>query len=272
MHLSIDPRNQEKSSVRSRWRDKLVERATDRLATALFSIGYAYPGSQMFGRTVLAGRNAREIALTYDDGPNDPYTLRLLEILARYNVRATFFLIGRFVRQRPQIARQIRDSGHLIGNHTMTHPVLLGLSPLEIHEELAACNASIADATGESVRFFRPPHGARCQRILRTAAELELIPVMWNVTGRDWTPLQPEQILRRVVRKVCMNQRRKKGSNILLHDGGGTHFGVDRSPTLEATRRMLESWCQGEYDFVTIEKWVNQASASSMTSQQRWQC
>jgi len=242
-------------------RRALVDQATDRVAAALFSVGYAYPGWKFFGRTVLAGHNAREIALTYDDGPNDPYTLRLLELLARHNVRATFFLIGRFVRQRPQIARQIRDAGHLIGNHTMTHPVLLGLSPMEIREQLAGCNASIEDATGEPVRFFRPPHGARCRRVLRTAAELGLIPVMWNVTGRDWTLLQPEQILRRVARKVRMNQRRKRGSNILLHDGGQAHLGVDRGPTLEATRRILESWPQGEHEFVTIEKWVSEVSA-----------
>jgi len=261
MHESI-----RSSQLRKTWssismtRQTLVERATARVASSLFSVGYAWPSSQFFGRTVLAGHNPREIALTYDDGPNDPYTLRLLEMLDRHNVRATFFLIGRFVRQRPEIARQIRAGGHLIGNHTMTHPVLLGLSPREVREQLADCNASIEDATGEPVRFFRPPHGARNPAVLRTAAELGLISVMWNVTGRDWTSLPPEQILGRVERKVRMNQRRKKGSNILLHDGGQAHLGVDRSTTLEATRRLLESWSQGERQFVTIEKWVSEAS------------
>jgi peptidoglycan/xylan/chitin deacetylase (PgdA/CDA1 family) len=241
-------------------RHTLVERATARVATALFSVGYAWPSSQIFGRTVLAGDNAREIALTYDDGPNDPYTLRLLEMLARHNVRATFFLIGEYVRQQPEIVRQIQTGGHLIGNHTMTHPVLLGLSPKELRAQLADCNASIEDATGEVVRYFRPPHGARSTEVLRTAAELGLIPVMWNVTGRDWTALSPEQIFRRVEQKVHMNQRRKKGSNILLHDGGQAHLGVDRGTTLEATRRLLESWSQDEHQFVTIDKWANEAS------------
>jgi len=240
------------------------EQATDRLATALFSFGYAYPSSQMFGRTILAGNDAREVALTYDDGPNDSYTLRLLELLARHNVHATFFLIGQFVRQRSQIVREIKDCGHLLGNHTMTHPVLLRLSSIEIQKELADCNASIEDATGESVRFFRPPHGARCSRVLRTAAELGLAPVMWNVTGRDWTPLQPEEILHRVVGKVRTNQQRKKGSNILLHDGGQAHLGVDRSHTLEATKKLLEALPQGVHEFVTIEKWVDKASAPAI--------
>jgi peptidoglycan/xylan/chitin deacetylase (PgdA/CDA1 family) len=242
-------------------RRTLVDQVTARVASALFSIGYAYPSSQMFGPTILAGNDEREIALTYDDGPNDPYTLRLLEILARHDVRATFFLIGKFVQQRPQIARQIRDSGHLLGNHTMTHPVLLGLSPTEIREQLAGCSAAIEDATGEPVRFFRPPHGARCQRVLHIADELGLMPVMWNVTGRDWTPLQPEQIFRRVAQKVRLNQRRKRGSNILMHDGGQAHLGVDRSTTLAATRSLLESWSQGKHEFVTIKRWVGEGSA-----------
>ena len=244
-------------------RHTLADWAAVRVATAFFSVGYAWPSSQIFGNTILAGDDAREIALTYDDGPNDPYTLRLLEMLACHNVRATFFLIGRFVRQRPEIAREIRAFGHLIGNHTMTHPVLLGLSPKQVRQQLADCNASIEDATGEPVRFFRPPYGARCPDVLRAAAELGLIPVMWNVTGRDWTSLPPEQILRRVERKVRMNQRRKKASNILLHDGGQAHLGVDRGPTLEATRRLLQSWSQGEHQFVTIEKWLSEASAST---------
>jgi hypothetical protein len=80
--------------------------------------------SQFFGPVLVASRNPNEIALTYDDGPNDIATERLLEVLARHEVRATFFLIGRFVRQRPQIARAIAAAGHLIGNHTMTHPWL----------------------------------------------------------------------------------------------------------------------------------------------------
>jgi peptidoglycan-N-acetylglucosamine deacetylase len=160
------------------------------LAAGASAGGYAYaanwPTSQLFGHTVLGGANPREIALTYDDGPNDPYTLRLLDILAEHKTRATFFLIGRFVRQRPEIVRALAAAGHAVGNHTMTHPVLLWASPSRVREELAGCNAAIEDATGEAVRFFRPPHGARRPDILRTARELGLTPVLWNTMGRDW--------------------------------------------------------------------------------------
>jgi peptidoglycan-N-acetylglucosamine deacetylase len=242
----------------------LAELVTAGAAVTLSAGGYAFaanwPTSQLFGRTILAGDNAQEIALTYDDGPNDPYTLRLLEILARHNVRATFFLIGRFVRERPDIVRQIRAAGHLVGNHTMTHPVLLLRSPKRVREELAACNSAIEDAIGEPVRFFRPPHGARRPDVLRTASELGLAPVMWNVMGYDWTAPPPEKILRHIERKVIMNRRWKKGSNILLHDGGQAHIGMDRGPTIEATRTLLDAWTQGEYRFVTVERWKEQQS------------
>ncbi len=103
------------------------------LLTGLSAGGYLYaahsPTSQIFGSTVLAGSDADEVALTFDDGPNDPYTMQLLDLLDRRQVRATFFLMGSFVRQRPEIARAIHRAGHLLGNHTVNHPSLLWASP-----------------------------------------------------------------------------------------------------------------------------------------------
>jgi len=130
-------------------------------ATGLAAGGYAYaamwPTSQVFGRTILAGHDPNEYALTYDDGPNDACTERLLEILVSHNVRATFFLIGRFVRERRDLTRRMHAAGHLIGNHTFTHDWLLYQSPSRVREELASTNAAIEDAIGEKVRYFRPP-------------------------------------------------------------------------------------------------------------------
>ena len=96
-------------------------------AAAASAVGYQSmaPTGQWFGRTFTGlGRGSKQLALTYDDGPNDPHTLRLLEILARHNVHATFFLIGRYVEQRPDIVRELVKAGHVIGNHTFTHPLL----------------------------------------------------------------------------------------------------------------------------------------------------
>lgn len=230
--------------------------------------GYVYaanwPTSQIFGRTVVAGKHAGEIALTYDDGPNDPYTLQLLEILARHNVRATFFLIGRFVRQRPQIARALLAAGHVVGNHTMTHPVLLWQGSARVREELAGCNAAIEDATGEAVRFFRPPHGARRPDILRTARELGLTPVMWNITGHDWTAPAPERIVRRVESGVSRNQRWGRASNVLLHDGGQARLGIDRGPTLTASAKLIGGWMESGHRMVTVADWVFETPAAPL--------
>ena len=212
--------------------------------------------SQMFGRVLIAGGDPDEIALTYDDGPNDGVTERLLEVLARHEARASFFLIGRFVQQRPGIVRAIAAGGHLIGNHTMTHPWLAWQPAARIREELAGCTAAIEDAVGEPVRYFRAPHGARRPTVLRTAAELGLVPVQWNILPGDWKGFGAEEIAARTVRGVAVNRRRGRASNIVLHDGGQAGLGQPRQATVEATDLLLRRY-GGERGmrFVTIDSW-----------------
>src|SRR6202790_5725288 len=97
-------------------------------AAAASAAGYQSmaPSGQWYGKTFAAGiPGSKQIALTYDDGPNDPHTLKLLDVLAKHSVRATFFMIGRYVQQRPDIARAVAQAGHVIGNHTFTHPLLI---------------------------------------------------------------------------------------------------------------------------------------------------
>src|SRR5580704_2430212 len=142
-----------------------ITTATATLGAAGLAAGCTYAAlsaqSQIFGKVLIGGSNPNEIALTYDDGPNDIVTERLLDVLAQHNTRATFFLIGNFVRQRPHIARAIAAAGHLIGNHTLTHPWLAWQSSARIRHELAACNAILEDTLGIPINFFRAPHGAR---------------------------------------------------------------------------------------------------------------
>ena len=106
-------------------------------AAAVGYAGYASmsPVAQLYGRTLTHGSDPTQMALTYDDGPNDPHTLRLLDVLARHEARATFFLIGQYVRQRPEIARAIQAAGHEIGNHTCSHPNLIFLSAARLRQE-----------------------------------------------------------------------------------------------------------------------------------------
>jgi peptidoglycan-N-acetylglucosamine deacetylase len=211
--------------------------------------------SQLFGRALLAGSDPAQFALTFDDGPNEPYTLELLDLLAGHDVRATFFLIGQFVRQFPAIARQIHAAGHLIGNHTMTHPWLVLERPRRVRQELAACNAVIEDAIGAPVHIFRPPHGARRPDVLRIAADLGLTTVLWNAMGYDWKPISARQMAAHLERGIARNRGRGCGSNLLLHDGSHTAIGVDRSRSVAAARILLDRYPPGTVRYVTVDVW-----------------
>jgi peptidoglycan/xylan/chitin deacetylase (PgdA/CDA1 family) len=218
-------------------------------ATAAVAAGYQTmaPTGQWYGKTFTGlPRDSRLLALTYDDGPNDPHTLRLLEVLARYSVRATFFLIGHHVHQRPEIARSIVQAGHSVGNHTFTHPLLTLKSENEIRLELSRCSAALEDATGQATNLFRPPFGGRRPAVLRIARELGLDPIMWNITGYDWNS-PPAATIERTVSKSI-----RGGNVILLHDGGHKQLSADRSQTVLATDRLLARYKSEGYEFTTI--------------------
>ena len=205
------------------------------------------PTGQWFGRTFTGlGRPSRQLALTYDDGPNDPHTLRLLDVLARHNVRATFFLIGGYVRQRPDIAREVAKAGHVIGNHTFTHPLLTFNSSDQLRTQLASCESALTESVGGHSNLFRPPFGGRRPAVLRVARQMGLEPIMWNVTGYDWNAPSVEYIERKVTNKV------RGGDVILLHDGGHRSFGADRSFTVAATDRLISRYKSEGFEFVTI--------------------
>jgi peptidoglycan-N-acetylglucosamine deacetylase len=229
-------------------------------AAAAVAAGYQSmaPTAQWYGQTFTGlPRGARQIALTYDDGPNDPHTLRLLEVLARHGVHATFFLIGRFVLQCPAFAREILQAGHAIGNHTFSHPLLIFKSETEITRELSECRAALQDATGQPSNLFRPPFGGRRPAVLRAARQLGLQPIMWSITGYDWNAPPAAVIERTVARKI------RGGDVILLHDGGHKQLGADRSQTVIATDHLVTR-CKSEgYEFVTIPQMMQEDSSRS---------
>lgn len=237
---------------------QLTAAATVAVAAAAGGAAYAalWPQSQIFGRVLVAGSNPAELALTFDDGPNDAATERLLDVLARHQVRATFFLIGGFVRQRPALTRAIAAGGHVVGNHTMTHPWLSWQSAARIRQELAGCNAVLEDTLGAPVRFFRAPHGALRPFVLRTARELGLTAVQWNITAYDWNPISADEIFSNSARGIERNRRRGRSSNLLLHDGGHLGIGQPRLPTVEATDKLLERYKPAGMKFVTPADWI----------------
>ena len=219
----------------------------------------AWPTSQLFGRTLVAGADPSEVALTYDDGPNPAVTPQLLELLVRHNVRATFFAIGSFARREPALIRRIVAEGHLLANHTMTHPNLSLQSAARIRQELADCTSILEDIAGQPIRYFRPPFGARRPAVLRIARELGLTPILWNVTGHDWNPRGPDSITARILanltKGIARNRRRNRSSNLLLHDGGHLNLGAPRLDTVAATQCLLSDHAGTPTRFVTVDAW-----------------
>jgi peptidoglycan-N-acetylglucosamine deacetylase len=216
------------------------------------------PSGQWFGHTFTGlARGSKQLALTYDDGPNDPHTQRLLDVLARHNVRATFFMIGRYVRQRPDIVRELVRAGHEVGNHTFTHPLLIFKSAQEVRSEVEQCDKALTDAVGEHPNLFRPPFGGRRPAVLRIARRMGLEPIMWNVTGYDWNVSAAEPIEHKVASQV------RGGNVILLHDGGHREFGANRSYTVTATDRLISRYKSEGYEFVTIPQMMRKADFSS---------
>lgn len=187
------------------------------------------------------------IALTFDDGPHPEYTPELLEILATHNVPATFFLIGRHIEAHRVIAEKIVAAGHEIANHTYSHPVLFRLPDEEIHEEIHRTDQLLKSLNGTPPRFLRPPMGLFSRRVLNIVEQHGYITVVGDVYPRD--PHMPgrHKIVERVLSRVT------KGSIIILHDGGNSHF-VDRSQTMGAVKTLIPILKERGFDFVKLSQ------------------
>lgn len=215
------------------------------------------PSSQVFGKTLVSGpRNERIVALTYDDGPNPPYTDRILDVLREEHVRATFFVVGRAVAAYPAIVRREAAEGNAIGNHTWDHAHLVLYDSARLRDTLERTDAAVFAATGRHTRIMRPPYGGRDWLVLSEARRLGYTPVMWSVPlPNDWEYPPAQVIASRVLRYVG------DGSIIDLHDGNQgllcarVHLAphvCDRSADVEATRLIVEELKRRGYRFVTI--------------------
>jgi peptidoglycan/xylan/chitin deacetylase (PgdA/CDA1 family) len=194
-----------------------------------------------------------EIALTFDDGPNPLYTFQILAILRKYDVNATFFVIGSHAAAYPALVQQESQQGILIGNHTWTHPHLIYLSPAAVRHELQSTSNEIQADTGVLPSVFRPPYGEFNSSVRSIAASLGLSTVVWNVDPKDWSRPGTNAIIQNVLKSV------HNGSIILLHDGGG-----NRSETVAALPTIITRLAQRGFQFITIPRMIHDLSSQGI--------
>jgi len=214
-----------------------------------------WPGSQIFGTTLTAPRKPGELALTFDDGPNPAWTPQLLDVLAKYGVKATFFMVGSFAKTEPELVRRVAAEGHLIGNHSWSHPNLALTKGRQVTEELTRTSDTLEQIIGAPVRYFRPPFGARRPFVLKTARGMGMVPVTWNAMTTDWETREADVIAGRLGRTVDGLRKQGWAANIVLHDGGHRGLGMDRGPSVSAAGQLMEKY-RGKKTFVRLDAWT----------------
>ena len=185
------------------------------------------------------------IALTFDDGPDPVYTPQLLEILDKYNARATFFMVGRNAEKYPDLVRRIAQKGHAIGNHSWDHPSFPLIKGMEQRAQIRSCQNAIAPF-GE--RLFRPPYGNQSIMSCLDALVLGYKIITWNQIAVDWVDESGEVMAKRLIEKI------NKGSIVLFHDSLYHMLKkeyTDRTATLIAVEELLAK-LSDRYRFVTV--------------------
>ncbi|MFG2679965.1 polysaccharide deacetylase family protein [Streptomyces sp. NPDC048392] len=175
----------------------------------------------------VTGRG-RTMLLTFDDGPHPEYTPQILDTLAKYEVRATFFVCGEMADYNRDLLSRMSDEGHVVGNHTWSHPLLTSLTRRRIRSEMERTSEVVEQAYGEAPRWFRAPYGAWNRAAFQLGAELGMEPLAWTVDTLDWTTPGTGTIVDRVEDGAA------PGVVVLSHDAGG-----DRSQSVRALRRYL---------------------------------
>ncbi len=184
-----------------------------------------------------------EIALTFDDGPHPYLTERILEILERYNVKATFFMVGVNIENYPQAARAVLAAGHEVGNHTYSHHHMNGMSENACIDELNRCEDALEELCEYRPHLFRPPEGALNDGIKHSTVVNDYSLILWSLDTRDWETKNAEQIAQTVLDSIC------SGDIVLMHD-----FIGHNSKTPEALEILLPELLSRGFHPVTVSR------------------
>ena len=206
----------------------------------------AFPGCLWAGNPT-----SQTIALTFDDGPHSEYTPQLLEVLDKYSILASFFLLGVCVERLPKLARSICERGHWIGIHGYEHHSFPLLTQARLKQSLQATQAAIASACQmpvTAIRDVRPPNGLFTPQTLTLLHQWRYRPVMWSVVPEDWVRPGVAVVVERVLQQV------RNGSLIVLHDG--SQGGQDVASII---RQLIPCLLQQGYQFATVDDLWQQA-------------
>ena len=208
---------------------------------ALNWLGTSYK-FQLFGKMITCvDSHEKVLALTYDDGPNPPYTDSLLDILRKFDAKATFFTVGENVENNVGTARRMISEGHELGNHSYSHKRLVGTRLETIRSEIQKADDVLSGLGIRSNILFRAPYGLKRIRLPWELARRQKTNVLWNVDPKDYQSLNSEEIASFVISNV------KPGSIVLFHDGGG-----DRTQTVAATEIVIQQLQHEGYQFKTV--------------------
>ena len=204
--------------------------------------------SAVQSRTIFHSDDCDEktIALTFDDGPHPRYTGQILEILDKYDVKATFFFVGQNIEYYPEAARAVVDAGHEIGNHTYTHNRVKEMSQDKVLAEMSRCDDMIYRLGECQTVLFRPPEGAFGEAVEKSAEMLGYSVILWSIDTRDWDHSTPAEIFQNVTQNI------DSGDIILMHDYVGYN-----SPTPQALELIIPELQSRGYRFVTVSELIN---------------
>lgn len=208
----------------------------------------------------VGDRASNKVAITFDDGPSREFTPAILEILKQYDVPATFFMVGSHVEKYPDIARQIVEDGHAIGNHTQNHRNIPTLSTVELQKEILEATAIITEVTGEYPSFVRPPRGMYDDRLRRLSKLLGQEIVLWSISTRDWRFGVTASYIERLV-----DSKVRGGDIILFHDSGALlkNEGGDRRATVLALPKVIEIIRAKGLEIVPLAELLHNAPAEA---------
>lgn len=231
-------------------------------------LSFSFLSSSVHSKTLTAGQSSlifnnkyestlimkgpgtkREIALTFDDAPDDIFTPKILDILKEKKVKATFFLVGYRIEKYPDVAKRIVREGHAVGNHSFNHPNFLDIKDTDFQKQITRTDELIRGLTGSTPAIVRPPYGNISDKQMEWLAGSKRIVVAWDVDSLDWKGLNSEEVVTNILPKVS------PGSIVLQHSGTGD--GGDLSGTVHALPTVIDQLRREGFKLVTVQEMLN---------------